>query len=378
MVEDSAGLGLYLHIPFCETICNYCNFNRGLLDESLKHRYLSALGQEIESQAHAVLVDSVFFGGGTPSVLTPAEVDELIRRCRSAFDLDPEAEITLEVNPETASPERLEGYLAVGVNRLSLGVQSFRDPELQRLGRSHTAARAVAAFEAGRAAGFADLSVDLMAWLPEQTLSHWNESVETLIGLEPDHASLYLLELYPNAPLRDEMARAGWCQAPDEMVAEMYHRGLEWLEAAGYRQYEISNVAKNGRKSRHNLKYWSGGAWIGFGCGAHSTRDGRRWQNVSETETYIERVSGGLSPVMSQRMLSVEERVTDRLFLGLRLSDGVDLPAVERQYGVDVWRRWGRDLQLCVDAGLLHERSDRLRLTRKGMLLANEVMRVFV
>ena len=378
MVEDSAGLGLYLHIPFCETICNYCNFNRGLLDESLKHRYLSALGQEIESQAHAVWVDSVFFGGGTPSVLTPAEVDELIRRCRSAFDLDPEAEITLEVNPETASPERLEGYLAVGVNRLSLGVQSFRDPELQRLGRSHTAARAVAAFEAGRAAGFADLSVDLMAWLPEQTLSHWNESVETLIGLEPDHASLYLLELYPNAPLRDEMARAGWCQAPDEMVAEMYHRGLEWLEAAGYRQYEISNVAKNGRKSRHNLKYWSGGAWIGFGCGAHSTRDGRRWQNVSETETYIERVSGGLSPVMSQRMLSVEERVTDRLFLGLRLSDGVDLPAVERQYGVDVWRRWGRDLQLCVDAGLLHERSDRLRLTRKGMLLANEVMRVFV
>ena len=378
MVEDSAGLGLYLHIPFCETICNYCNFNRGLLDESLKHRYLSALGQEIESQAHAVWVDSVFFGGGTPSVLTPAEVDELIRRCRSAFDLDPEAEITLEVNPETASPERLEGYLGVGVNRLSLGVQSFRDTELRRLGRSHTAARAVAAFEAGRAAGFADLSVDLMAWLPEQTLSHWNESVETLIGLEPDHASLYLLELYPNAPLRDEMARAGWCQAPDEMAAEMYHRGLEWLEAAGYRQYEISNVAKNGRKSRHNLKYWSGGAWIGLGCGAHSTRDGRRWQNVSETETYIERVSGGLSPVVSQRILSVEERVTDRLFLGLRLSDGVDLPAVERQYGVDVWRRWGRDLQLCVDAGLLYERSDRLRLTRKGMLLANEVMRVFV
>lgn len=378
MVEDSVGLGLYLHIPFCETICNYCNFNRGLFDESLKHRYLSALGQEIESQSHAVWVDSVFFGGGTPSVLTPAEVGELIRRCRLAFDLDPEAEITLEMNPETASPERLEGYLAVGVNRLSLGVQSFRDPELRRLGRSHSAARAVAAFEAARDAGFDDLSVDLMVWLPEQTLLHWNESVETLIGLEPDHASLYLLELYPNAPLRDEMARAGWCQAPDEMAAEMYHRGLDWLEAAGYRQYEISNVAKNGRKSRHNLKYWSGGAWIGLGCGAHSTRDGRRWKNVSDIEAYIERVDGGLSPVVSQRMLSVEERMTDRLFLGLRLSDGVDLPAVEHQYGVDVWGRWGRDLRLCVDAGLLHERSDRLRLTRKGMLLANEVMRVFV
>ena len=378
MVEDSIGLGLYLHIPFCEAICNYCNFNRGLLDADLKGRYLGALGREIEVQSDFGRVDSVFFGGGTPSVLAPAEVSTLIERCRLAFDVDSGAEITLEMNPETASPERLEGYLAAGVNRLSLGVQSFRDAELKRLGRLHTAERAVTAFEAARDAGFDDLSVDLMVWLPGQTLPHWNESVDILIGLKPDHASLYLLELYPNAPLKDEMARGGWRQGPDEVAAEMYNRALDWFEAAGYRQYEISNVAKNGRKSRHNLKYWSGGAWIGFGCGAHSTRGRRRWQNVSDVELYIERVNDGLSPVGSRKILSVEELLSDTLFLGLRLSEGVDLPSLKSRYRVDVWDRWGKDLQLCVDAGLLHENVDRLRLTRKGMLLANEVMSIFV
>jgi oxygen-independent coproporphyrinogen-3 oxidase len=199
-----------------------------------------------------------------------------------------------------------------------------------------------------------------------------------LIGLKPDHASLYLLELYPNAPLKDEMVRGGWRQEPDEVAAEMYNRGLDWFEAAGYHQYEISNVAKNGHESRHNLKYWSGGAWIGFGCGAHSTKDRRRWQNVSDVELYIKRVKAGLSPVVSQTILSVEDLVSDTLFLGLRLSKGVDLPSLESRYRVDVWERWGQDLQIFVDAGLLHEKSDRLRLTRKGMLLANEVMSVFV
>ena len=378
MATASVGIGLYIHIPFCEKICNYCNFNRGLLESDLRRRYLSALNQEIERQRQARKVDSVFFGGGTPSVLTPGEIDELLSRCRLAFDLDPAAEITLEMNPETASFERLEGYLSVGVNRLSLGVQSFRDSELKSLGRAHTAARAVEAFVISREAGFHNISVDLMGWLPGQTLSHWHESVKTLIGLEPDHASLYLLELYPNAPLRDEMAREGLMLAPDEIAAEMYHGSFDWLEVAGYQQYEISNVAKNGCKSRHNLKYWSDGSWLGLGCGSHSAIDDCRWRNVSDVGAYIERVNGGVSPVEDERLLSVEERVSETLFLGLRLFEGVDLSKLKRRYSVDVWDRWGSDLELCVEAGLLHRRSERLRLTRKGMLLSNEVMRVFV
>ena len=378
---DGAGvppLGLYLHIPFCEAICNYCNFNRGLLDAGLKRRYLDALSREIASSREAGRVDSVFFGGGTPSVLEPSEVFGLITRCRSIFDVDPAAEITLEMNPETASRERLDGYRAVGVNRLSLGVQSFRDEELRRLGRLHTADRAVEAFELARAAGFDDISVDLMVWLPGQTVSHWIESVETLVDLGPDHASVYLLELYPNAPLREEMARGGWSQAPDDTAAEMYHIGLDHLDTAGYQQYEISNVARSGRRSRHNLKYWSDGAWVGFGCGAHSTRAGRRWQNVSAVGSYLERLSGGTSPVTVCRTLSAEERLTDTLFLGLRLSEGVDLTAVERRYAVDVWARWGHELAPFVEDGVLARDRNRLRLTRHGMLLANEVMQVFV
>ena len=377
-IPSAGPLGIYLHVPFCEAICNYCNFNRELFRDDLKQRYLAALAREIESAGDGGRADSVFFGGGTPSVLDPADVRTLIARCASSFALDPAAEITLEANPETASRPRLEGYRAAGVNRLSLGVQSFRDPELRRLGRVHTASRAIEAFEAARAAGFDDVSVDLMVWLPEQTPEHWGETLDVLLRLDPGHVSFYLLELYPNAPLREDMARGGWTQAPDDVAAEMYDAALDRLEAAGYRQYEISNAARPGRRCRHNLKYWSDGAWVGFGCGAHSTRDGRRWRNVSETVSYVERVAGGASPVAHERLLSTGERATDALFLGLRLTEGVDVPAVEQRYGVRVRERWGGELARCVEAGLLEDDRERLRLTRKGRLLASEVMQVFV
>ena len=377
-IPSAGPLGIYLHVPFCEAICNYCNFNRQLVQTGLKRRYVAALAQEIVSAGDGGRADSVFFGGGTPSVLDPADVGTLIARCASSFALDPAAEITLEANPETASRPRLEGYRAAGVTRLSLGVQSFRDAELRRLGRVHTAARAIEAFEAARGAGFDDVSVDLMVWLPEQTPEDWGETLDVLLQLDPGHVSFYLLELYPNAPLQEDMARGGWTQAPDDVAAGMYDAALDRLEAAGYRQYEISNAARPGRRCRHNLKYWSDGAWVGFGCGAHSTRDGRRWRNVSETVSYVERVAGGASPVAHERELSTGERATDALFLGLRLTEGVDVAAVERRYGVRVWERWGGDLTRCVEAGLLEDDRERLRLTRPGRLLASEVMQVFV
>lgn len=371
-------LGIYLHIPFCEAICNYCNFNRELLRTDVKRRYLAALAREIESAGDGGPADSVFFGGGTPSVLDPAEVRAFVARCRSSFALDPAAEVTLEMNPETASRERLDGYRSAGVTRLSLGVQSFRDAELRRLGRVHDAARAIEAFESARAAGFDDISIDLMVWLPEQSPDHWGETLDVLTRLGPDHVSFYLLELYPNAPLREDMARAGWAQAPDDAAAEMYLAAVDRCEAAGYAQYEISNAARPGRRCRHNLKYWSDGAWVGFGCGAHSTRGGRRWRNVAETESYVARVSEGASPVAAEQSLSADERAADALFLGLRLTEGVDVPAVERRYGVAVWERWGAELARCIEAGLLEDDPGRLRLTRNGRLLASEVMQVFV
>jgi oxygen-independent coproporphyrinogen-3 oxidase len=255
-------VGIYLHVPFCAAICNYCNFNRGLHEAGLRRRYVDALVADIRRSADSsTRADTIFFGGGTPSLLDPAEAGRIIDACRDSFDLAPDAEITLEANPESSTPAALEGFRAAGVNRLSFGVQSFRDEELRRLGRLHSSETARAAVSSARAAGFDNLSLDLMMWLPGQRPADWLASVEALIELQPDHASLYLLEIYPNAPLRDEMARAGWSQAPDDDAAEMYVAGLGRLDRAGFEQYEISNVARPAaRRSPMPRSGASGGA----------------------------------------------------------------------------------------------------------------------
>ena len=219
-------------------------------------------------------------------------------RCR------PTREITLETNPETATAERLAAFREAGVTRLSFGVQSFDDAELKRLGRIHSAARAMEAVRAAEATGFDSVSFDLMCWLPGQSMATWLRTVDTAVGLAPEHLSLYLLELYPNAPLKESMARAAiagpsmtpaWTQATDDEAADMYLAALERLDGAGFEQYEISNVARPGFLSRHNVKYWQGGSWRGFGCGAHSTVDGERWKNLASTSEYVDRVTAGHS-----------------------------------------------------------------------------------
>jgi oxygen-independent coproporphyrinogen-3 oxidase len=371
-------LGLYLHIPFCSSICSYCNFNRGLFDGALKDRYVRALEQEIRGAGAGEPADTIYFGGGTPSLLEPHEMARLVEACREAFAAAPGAEVTLETNPETSSPARMEGFRAAGVTRISFGVQSFKPEELRRLGRVHSVERARDAVRDARGAGFDNLSVDLMMWLPQQSRADWQDSVEALIDVGPDHASLYLLELYPNAPLKEDMARSGWSLAPDEDAAEMYLWSMARLEDAGFRQYEISNVARPGRESRHNLKYWSDGEWLGFGCGAHSTRAGVRWKNVSATEEYVRRATEGASLVTERRDLTRDERLEEALFMGLRLAEGVDLRALAARYGTDAWARFGPSLAPFVDEGLVRYDGRRLRLTRPGMLVANEIMAAFV
>jgi len=378
-------LGLYVHIPFCSAICNYCNFTRGLFDAALKDRYLAALEREIRRAGDGSAADTIFFGGGTPSLLEPQEIGRVITACRDSFDLSADAEITLETNPETSSGERMERFRAAGINRVSFGVQSFREEELRRLGRIHSVDRAREAVREARAAGIDNISLDLMMWLPGQSVDQWRENVDELIDVAPGHASLYLLELYPNAPLKEDMARAGWSQAPDEDAARMYLWSMDRLERAGYGQYEISNVARPGLESRHNLKYWEDGEWLGFGCAAHSTRDGARWKNPSSTEEYIARLgdrSAGqriaLSLVAESRTLSSSERLEEALFTGLRLTRGVDLEATGARYGVDAWQKFGPALQPFIDGRLAVREGGRLRLSREGMLIANEVMQVFV
>lgn len=371
-------VGLYIHVPFCEAICTYCNFTRGLFDSARARRYVTAVVEEIRRASAQLAVDTIYFGGGTPSLLEPEEVTRIIDACRSSFSVSGKAEITMESNPESATKERLAGYRAAGVTRLSLGVQSFRDTELVMLGRLHSSVAARRAFTFARAVGFKDVSLDLMMWLPGQKVVEWLESVEELIALGPDHASLYLLEVYPNSPLRDEMIRSASTQAPDDVAAEMYLSALVRLDQAGFQQYEISNVARSGHRSRHNLKYWMDGQWIGFGPGAHSTVGEARWSNTSQTSTYLDRLEAGGDPSCTRQKRSPEQQLSEALFMGLRLTEGVDVSAVGNRYGVDVPSRYGAELQPFIDDGQLVEEGDQLRLSREGMLLANEVMAVFV
>ena len=376
MVPDP--LGIYVHVPFCSAICNYCNFNRALHDEALRHRYVDAVVAHIGREGDGAIADTVYFGGGTPSLLSPGEVGRILDRCAAAFALAADREVTLEANPESVDPVRLRGWRAAGVNRISLGVQSFRDDELRRLGRLHSVARARAALREIRDAGFDNVSLDLMMWLPGQSVGEWQESVESLVAEGPEHASLYLLEVYPNAPLRDEMARAGWSQSPDEDAAQMYEWAMARLATCGYEPYEISNVARPGRRARHNVKYWEDGAWLAFGPGAHGSREGRRWKNVSLTADYVAAVLRGDDARVDVVDLSSDVRAAEALFMGLRLREGVDVARLRERYGIDARARYGEALTWHVRAGLIELGDRRWALTPRGRLLANDVMAVFV
>lgn len=385
-------LGLYLHIPFCQAICGYCNFNRGLLDAGLKTRYVGAIEQEILAAGDGRPADTVFFGGGTPSLLEPAEVGRLLAACRAAYRLAPDAEITLETNPETATADRLSAFREAGVNRISFGVQSFDDRELARLDRIHSAGRAKEAIRAARAAGFSNLSFDLMFWLPGQSVESWLRTIDEAIAQTPDHLSLYLLELYPNSPLKEAMARQRppsstgaladerhpWVQAPDDEAAEMYLAALDRLDRAGFEQYEISNVARSGYSSRHNVKYWQGASWRGFGCGAHSTVDGVRWNNVASTTEYIDAIGHGRSVTVGRHPLAPQSRLEEALFTGLRLTEGIECGNILRRHGVEPWIRYGPALAPYVEEGLMWHTPGRFGLTRRGMLVANEILTTFV
>ncbi|MEW5983567.1 MAG: radical SAM family heme chaperone HemW [Acidobacteriota bacterium] len=379
-----ASLGLYVHVPFCASICRYCNFTRDIRDPALEQRYVAAVVGEL-SRVHAdvpaaagVEVDTIFFGGGTPSLLEPGEIARILSACRRAFRVSADAEITLEANPESIDEARAAAYRAAGATRLSLGVQSFSDDDLQRLGRAHDAGRARRAVADARAAGFSNISLDLMMWLPQQSIEQWMASVETLIDEAPEHASLYMLELYPNAPLREEMARSKWSAASDDDAAEMYERAMARLERAGYRQYEISNVARPGLECRHNLKYWTDGEWLGFGPGAHSTVSRTRWKNVPGIADYVSRIEAGRTTRVEPRHLSPVEACQEALITGLRLTAGVDESTIARNFGLDLWARYGHHLQPYLDEGLLVHGGGRIRLTRRGMLLANEILAVFI
>jgi len=372
--------GLYVHIPFCSSRCSYCDFATGLYQGELAERYVRALLQEIRSSAYAGQhVDTIFFGGGTPSLLSASQLERILSALFEQFQVEAAAEITIEINPGSATPEKLRDFRRLGINRTSFGAQTFDDGELAKLGRSHTSTDALRTFADLRNTGFENVSFDLIAGLPGQTLDGWERNVKQALDLQPEHLSFYLLEVHAGTPLAEHIRRGLQPVPDDDLAGLMYRRMLEQSCDAGYEHYEISNLCRPGFHSRHNVKYWIAEPYYGYGCSAHSY-DGstRRWSNHREVLKYVELVESGVSPVVDEHDLSESDVRAEALFLGMRLMRGIDVQQYREMFGVDLRDEHAADLDRFCKAGLLEFDGDLIRLTRTGALLSNEVFAAFI
>jgi len=382
-LPNDAPVGIYIHIPFCRHICPYCDFNtfRGL--DSLIPRYVDALVRDITNQVANTPAQTIYFGGGTPSLLEPQQVDRILTACRESFALDLPAEITLEANPNGVDEAWFAAVRAAGVNRLSIGAQTFDRRGLRVLGRQHEASDVMAAVGAARSAGFDNISLDLIFGWPGQTLSHWRHDLETILsfpGSPPEHCSLYSLIVEPGTPMADAVTRGVLTVIDDDDAADLYETAMDTLERAGWTHYEIANWAREPQfASRHNLVYWRNGAYAAFGAGAHGRIGYERFMNHLKPLTYIEAIESGVSPHSNRELLSPELQMGETMMLGLRLlEEGVTAPAFEIRHGIALIDRFGEQISELTGFGLLDWDGNRLRLTQRGALLANDVCARFL
>ena len=358
--------GLYVHVPFCLTRCGYCDFNTYAGLDHLVPAYVDALIGEADMAAaewRGVPFASVFFGGGTPTTLAPSQMVKILDHLRDAFELESDAEVTVESNPDTVDERCLRTLRSVGVTRVSFGVQSFDQAVLAALERIHGPASARAAFGAARRAGFDAINVDLIYGADGETLASWERTLREAIALRPEHVSAYALTIEPATALGRKVG-SGLVPPPDpDLQADMYGAACGALSAAGYEHYEVSNWALTGRRSVHNAGYWEGRPYVGLGAGAHSYREDRRWWNVRPPRQYVERVRAGCLPIGGGERLTEQERRVERLLLGLRTAEGVP-------------RRWldAAEADRAVADGLAAARGERVALTERGMFVANDLV----
>ena len=374
--------GIYIHIPFCSSRCSYCDFATGLYQSGLADKYVQALIEEItlaHESGRLCAVDTVYFGGGTPSLLSPSQLERILAALHDRFEIDSEAEITMEMNPGSVTAENLSDFRALGINRASFGAQTFDDAELARLGRSHTSADTFNTFRDLRNSDFDNVSFDLIAGLPGQTLARWEENVAKALRLRPEHLSFYLLEVHASTPLAEHIQRGLQPQPDDDLAVVMYSSMLERATAAGYEHYEISNLCLPGFPSRHNTKYWTGAPYYGFGCSSHSY-DGltRRWANERDISRYMDAIERGASAVVEEHELTREEIRAEAVFLGMRMMSGVNTQQYRELFGIDLRDEHAGDLMRFQEAGLVEFDGDLIKLTRAGALLSNEVFAAFV
>lgn len=368
--------GIYIHIPFCRSRCSYCDFATGMYESSLAERYVQALAKEIRGfeVTDNEEIDTIYFGGGTPSLLSPAQVERILSAINQRFRVATGAEVTMEMNPGELPLEVLREFRRLGINRASFGAQTFADRDLKRLGRTHTAADIAQTFRYLREAGFDNVSFDLISGLPGQTLQAWSGNLDRALSLRPEHLSLYLLEVHEGTPLADQIKRSARPQPDDDLAAEMYRLMVEKVCAAGYRHYEISNFSQPEYESRHNTKYWTGAPYYGFGCSAHSY-DGRarRWANERATVRYVELIESAQSPVIETIHLSEDDKRSESVFLGLRMLSGISLNEYQQRFGTDLREDHAGEIDRLSEAGLIELDDNLLKLTSTGALLSNEV-----
>ena len=374
-------VSLYLHIPFCHTRCYYCDFNTyaGILP--LREPYVRALLAEIALAGEQARHDdgsprrarTIFFGGGTPSLLTVTQIKRLLHACRAAFALDEDAEITLEANPGTLTSEQLVGLRAAGINRLSLGSQSFNAQLLKTLGRIHTPAEITQALSHARAAGFTSINLDFMFGLPAQSMRQWQETLAQALMLRPEHLSLYSLIIEEGTPFFDWTQEGRIVPGDEDLCADMYEYADELLQASGYVNYEISNWALPGHQSRHNLTYWRNLPYIGMGAGAHSFFAGKRFSNERDPQQYINTLKKQQLPVVESETIETTQEMSETAFLALRTASGLHLPTFEERFATPFASFVGNRLRIVEEAGLLEQEEGWLRLSKRGRLLGNEV-----
>ena len=377
--------GIYLHIPFCKSRCSYCDFATDVYrNEETVERYVSALIKEITNYELRITnykndVDSIFFGGGTPSLLSAKQLEKIFDALHERFLIDENSEITLEMNPATVSLEKLKDYKSLGVNRASFGVQTFDDRALKILARGHDANDARNTFKILREAGFDNISFDLIAGLPNQTLKDWEKNLDEALKMNPEHLSLYLLEIHEGTPLYEQIRSKRQPLPDDDLAGEMYEMMLEKVTANGFFQYEISNFAKPNLASKHNLKYWEFAPFFAFGVSAHSF-DGENTRRANERDTakYVDLIENGETPVVEEIELDEKIRRAEFAFLGLRLNKGINLETYKEKFGADLLHEYSNDLERLRRLDLIEKDGAFLRLTGKGRLFSNEVFEIFL
>ncbi len=376
-------IGLYIHVPFCIKKCSYCDFVSYSYDAGLAASYVYALEKEMELHVKGLsedrrVLDSIYVGGGTPTCLSGEQLAVLLDSCRKHFVIATDAEITVECNPGTVNREKLHLISEAGVNRISIGIQAFQQRMLSTLGRIHTWKDVEDSAKYCREAGIENISFDLMFGIPGQTMTEWKESLKEVVELGPKHISAYSLKVESGTPMHQDVIEGLRKLCDEEVELEMFLYTIEFLALKGYHHYEISNFAQTGMESCHNLLYWQNKEYLGLGPAAHSMIEGRRFSNIESVELYISRIHTDQPVIASTINLSMEEQMSETVFLGLRLTDGLDAAAFEERFGRDFFSVYAKQLKTLTGLGLIEQAGKYVRLTAKGLPVANVVFAEFI